>query len=59
MGVRVEPAPLYNSEQNGVVEKGMNVLFAVVRAILDDSNLGQHCFAEILNSVTDIVNCDR
>ncbi|KAL5427318.1 hypothetical protein PMIN06_012897 [Paraphaeosphaeria minitans] len=34
----------------------MSILFSAVRAILDESNLGQHCFAEILISVTDIVN---
>jgi hypothetical protein len=55
-GVRVEPTASYNLEQNGVAEMGMNVLFAAVRAILDESNLGQHCFAEIPIGVTDIVN---
>ena len=55
-GVRVEPTAPYNPEQNGVAERGMNILFTAVRAILDESNLGQHCFAEILISVTDIVN---
>ena len=34
----------------------MNILFTAVRAILDESNLGQHCFAEILTSVAEIVN---
>ena len=55
-GVKVEPTAPYNPEQNGVAERGMNILFTAVRAILDESNLGQHCFAEILTSVAEIVN---
>ena len=55
-GVKVEPTAPYNPEQNGVAERGMNILFTAVRAILDESNLGKHCFAEILLSVVDIVN---
>lgn len=55
-GIKVEATAPYNPEQNGVAERGMSVLFTAVRAILDESNLGQHCFAEILISVTNIVN---
>ena len=55
-GVRVEPMAPCNPEQNGVAERGMNILFTAVRAILDELNLGKHCFAGTLLSVVDIVN---
>ena len=34
-GVKVEPTAPHNPEQNRVAERGMNTLFAAVRAILD------------------------
>ena len=47
---------LYNPEQNGVAERGINILFTAVRVILNKSYLSYYCFAKILTSITNIIN---
>jgi transposase InsO family protein len=56
-GMLSEITTPYTPEQNGVVERTMRTIFGKVRSAIEDSNLLQELWPEILLGAVHITNC--
>jgi hypothetical protein len=52
LGIEMEPSAPYNTEQNGVAERGFRSLFESVRAIMDGSRLPHYTWDVTLETAT-------
>jgi hypothetical protein len=55
-GADVKLTALYNSAQNGVAERFIEILLNTVYSILFDTGLPEYCFREILKTVCKLNN---